>query len=121
MNVRHYNSWAKNRKLDIIQKSNIYKERNPTTEANILRALYIYLKYGVELSDNCKNYIKYNLGKIEYAHGKALDGLMEYMLKYPKYSEILDENRIDSILIQYLKESKESQTSPYLDLYTFKM
>lgn len=121
MNVRHYNSWARNRTLDIIQKNSIYKKENPTTGANILRALYIHLKYGVELSDNCKNYIKYNLGKIEYTHGEALGGLTEYMLKYPKYSEILDESGMGSILVRYLDELKESQKHPYLDLYDFKM
>lgn len=119
LNVRHYNEWAKSNTLEIIQRSDTYKRRNPTAEANVLRALYIFLKYDSKLSENCNSYIKDNFARIEANHGSVLNRLMEYITRYPKYNKLLNRNKLDFIVDSYIAKFDEARVQGTL-FYSFK-
>ena len=103
----HYNDFVKNRRLDIIQKSDVYKSKNPTVESNILRAIYLNELYGVDITPNCMEYLV-----------KIIDTLSEnydlrnrmniYLNKYSKYKSILSiEDVMDAIkFIKYINANR---------------
>ncbi|WP_370174148.1 hypothetical protein [Leeuwenhoekiella palythoae] len=104
----HYNDFVNERKLNIIQKSKYYKAKNPTIEANLLRAIYLNSFYGVDIDPNCMSY----LNKIINQIGDKFDiqtRLDIYLNKYSKYQKILTiEDVMDAVrLIQYIHNNRE--------------
>ena len=105
--VNHYNDCVKSGKLDIIQKSKYYKLRNPTVEANILRAIYLNELYGLNFSQNCMSYLV-----------KMVDNLSEnydlksrlniYLNKYEKYNAVLtiDEVMKSVSILKYIYSNR---------------
>lgn len=88
-NLQYYKEFRKNNELNILQENSIYKNLNPSVEANILRAFYIKFKYESTFSNNTAYYIKKKIGDIQDFHGNAIQRLMEIKLKYPKYDELV--------------------------------
>lgn len=90
----HYNDFVKNKRLDIIQKSKHYKSKNPTIEANILRAIYLNEIYGVDITPNCMSYLVKMISNVSENH-ILRERLNLYLKKYEKYQEVLS---IDSVM-----------------------
>lgn len=84
----HYNDFVKNRRLDIIQKSKDYKSKNPTVEANILRAIYLNVLYGVDITPNCMSYLVKMISNVSENYDLK-ERLNIYLIKYKKYQEHL--------------------------------
>lgn len=85
----HYNDFVTNNRLDIIQKSKYYKSKNPTIEANILRAIYLNTIYGVDIAPNCMSYLVKMITNVSENYN-INDRLNSYLRKYPKYNEVLN-------------------------------
>lgn len=97
-NVKNYNKCVKEGELDILQNKPVYKRRNPTKEANILRALFLKEKYELKFSDQVVAYIKEYIVYSEQAYQSPSVKLMETLDKYEKYKEFLNGSKIDELL-----------------------
>lgn len=106
--VRHYfqyyREFERTKVLDILQKKPIYKNMNPTMEANVLRALYIIKKEDASISDNVRLYIQEAVDRISVSYKCVLDRILDVKEKYPKYSSISNED-IQDFLSPYIKKS----------------
>tara|TARA_R110002020_G_scaffold436722_1_gene646870 strand:+ start:5440 stop:6162 length:723 start_codon:yes stop_codon:yes gene_type:complete len=101
-NLRHYNEFINSQKLDILQNSPTYKNLNPTTEANILRAFYIKNRYNCKYTINTYKYLLKKVGSLDDKKSdNAFDRLIVTRGKYIKYQELND-----NLIIKYLKELK---------------
>lgn len=97
-NLKFYKEFISNNTLDILQSRPIYKNQNPTTEANILRAFYIKKEFGTTFTENTYNYLVKKIGYLNDKYDSdAFNKLIEIKLKYPKYDN-LDEETISLYL-----------------------
>ena len=108
-NIRYYNEFVTNNELDIIQKQSIYQSKNPTVEANIIRAIYIKKNYGIHFSNNLREYMYKEMLSLQDKYGNALQKLMSVKEQYPKY-HLISEKDIKETL-------KELYTGPSLSLF----
>lgn len=101
-NLRYYKDFASSKKLDILQSKSLYKNLNPTTEANILRAFFIKHKLGVTFTENTYYYLIRKIGSLDDSYNNnSISRLLEIKMQYPKYNELTDE-----LLIQYINNLK---------------
>ena len=106
-NFKHYNNFIKHKTLDIIQKTDVYKLRNPTIEANILRAFYLRNLYNINYTSNCNNYLLSRIGFLKDNYKSYINRLLDYKKKYIKYDKILTEKNIfESIEFCYNSSSQ---------------
>ncbi|NOU19291.1 MAG: hypothetical protein HOO91_17170 [Bacteroidales bacterium] len=89
LDIKYYNDFIKNNCLEILQSSPLYKNLNPTTEANILRAFYLRKLYNIDYSSNTKQYLIKKIGNIRDRNKNSINKLLETKLKYPKYDNTL--------------------------------
>lgn len=108
INVHYFNNMIETNTLDILRKNSNYKSKNPTIEANILRAFYLRYKYQLKLSTTCNAYIVYRIGYLDAHYGSAIERLFEFRHKYAKYFDILDYQKIDES-IDYCKINSDGQ------------
>lgn len=108
-NIRYYNEFVTNNELDIIQKQSIYQSKNPTVEANIIRAIYIKKNYGIHFSNNLREYMYKEMLSLQDKYGNALQKLMSVKEQYPKY-HLISEKDIKETL-------KELYTGPSFSLF----
>ncbi len=114
-NTRYYNEFVSTNKLDIIQLNSIYKNLNPTTEANILRAFYIKLKHGSTFTINTYNYLLKKVGSLNDSYNcNPLDRLLEVKKLYPKYNVLTKEKLIH--LLMDLKQKDNPNDQIILDI-----
>ncbi len=85
---KYYNDFVKRGELDIIQKNDLYKVKNPTVEANILRAVYLNTLHGVDITPHCLSYLVKMISNISENYNLK-DRLNLYLIKYEKYSKVL--------------------------------
>lgn len=106
----HYNDFVKKRQLDIIQKSQCYKLKNPTVEGNILRAIYLNEVYGVDITSNCMSYLVKMISNVSENYNLK-DRLNFYLMKYEKYNEVLTiEDVMHTIkIINYIHRNRLSE------------
>jgi hypothetical protein len=110
----HYNDFVNNNQLDIIQKSKSYKSKNPTVEANVLRAIYLNEMFGVNITPNCMSYLVKMFSNVSENH-VLKDRLNLYLNKYEKYKKVLSiEDVMDAIkLIKYIHKNRiEGKKTP---------
>lgn len=101
-NLRYYKDFTETKKLNILQERSIYKNLNPTTEANILRAFYLKDVLDITFSKNTYYYISRKLGHLEDRYGSSFfEKLLEVKSKYPKYDNLTADK-----LKQYLLDFK---------------
>lgn len=93
-NIKFYEGFLENGKLDILQKRSIYKNLNPTVEANILRAIYIKKHYGVLFTKHLKVYIYQKMLSLNDMYGDVVDRLLTVKETYPKYTLVTAEDVI---------------------------
>ncbi|WP_149303974.1 hypothetical protein [Pareuzebyella sediminis] len=106
----HYNDFVREKKLNIIQKSKYYKVKNPTIEANLLRAIYLNTFYGVDIAPNCMSYLDKVISQIGDNYD-VQDRLNIYLNKYDKYKKVLSiEDVMDTVrLIKYIHANREAK------------
>ncbi|WP_175418901.1 hypothetical protein [Aureibaculum algae] len=114
LNIQNYNAYIDNKKLDILLKSPIYKNLNPTTEANILRAFYLKKKEQIQFSTNTKKYLIDKIGQLKDNGFDPIEILEETKSKYPKYQNQLNKNEI-SKMISELYSANEFDNQFYLN------
>lgn len=88
-NIRYYKDFSRNGELDILQENSIYKNLNPTLEANILRAFYIQKITGAKFSENTKEYLLRKIGQLNDNYSSSVTRLLEVKKSYLKYDQIL--------------------------------
>ncbi|MEQ8910169.1 MAG: hypothetical protein RIC95_13310 [Vicingaceae bacterium] len=115
LNIQNYLSYLENKKLDILLKSPIYKNLNPTTEANILRAFYLKKKDKIEFSTNTKKYLIDKIGQLRDNGFNPIIALKKTQLKYPKYQNHLNDSDIE-MLIMDLYTTNEFDNQFYINL-----
>lgn len=106
INVKNYNDCANYNKLDILRKVEVYKNRNPTIEANIIRALYIQKLHNIKFSDNCLIYLVRRILQLKDDFEDPIGRINFVKVKYDKYSKLLNDQEIaDSISKLFLEFS----------------
>tara|TARA_Y100000034_G_C6895883_1_gene412990 strand:- start:185 stop:955 length:771 start_codon:yes stop_codon:yes gene_type:complete len=114
LNIQNYLSYVENSKLDILLKSPIYKNLNPTTEANILRAFYLKKVDNIQFTRNTKKYLIDKVGKLRDNGFDPIKALEQTQLKYPKYQKILDKDDVET-MIKDLYSSNEFDNQFYIN------
>jgi hypothetical protein len=109
-NIQNYNNCLKTQTLDILQKSPVYKNLNPTTEANIIRAFFLKQKLGTDFSNNLTEYLVKKIACLSDQYTNGLEKIIAVKSKYPKYQEITDDILIKTI-ISFMEENKISTNS----------
>lgn len=104
LRAKYYNECVVNKKLDILKKSIIYKERNPTVAANILRALYLNKLHDIGYSDNCMVYIAKKTLKVSSNFNESVKQINLVKTKYPKYSNVLSDEEVFQELSNLLRK-----------------
>lgn len=115
LNIQYYTNFKVENKLEILQKSPLYKNLNPTTEANILRAFYLKKVYEIEFSSNTKRYLIDKIGEMSDNEFSPLSRLELTKTKYKKYKSILSENDIQTSIFELYK-GNDFDNQIYLEL-----
>lgn len=89
-NTRNYNEFCNTNILNILQKSSMYKNLNPTIEANIIRAYYIKQKFNIDFSENLTDYIVKKVLFLSDQYINGIDRIIEIKANYPKYKDLTD-------------------------------
>lgn len=87
-NTKFFENFLEKRELDILQKRALYKNLNPSLEANILRAIYIQKKYNATMSNNLKEYVYKKTASLNDVFGDAVERLLEVKKLFPKYYSV---------------------------------
>jgi hypothetical protein len=106
-NIRYYNDFLKTQTLDILQKKSVYKNLNPTVEANIIRAFFLKQKLNIEFSHNLTDYLVKKIESLSDSYDNGMERIISIKAKYPKYQELTDETLIKNITI-FIEENKKS-------------
>lgn len=112
--TRYYNDFLNTNTLDILQKSSMYKNLNPTVEANIIRAYYIKQKFNVSFSENLTDYIIKKVSSLSDQFINGIDRIIEIKNNYPKYNDLRD-SVLRSNISQTIEESKKASDNLFLD------
>lgn len=115
MNIQYYTNFVLEKKLEILQKSPVYKNLNPTREANILRAFYLKKIHQIEFSSNTKKYLIDKIGEISDNDMSPLTQLEITKSKYRKYETSLSSKEIEKH-IKELYKSNDFDRQIYLEL-----
>lgn len=93
----YYKQFVDKQELDILMLSPKYKNLNPTTEANVIRAFFIKEKYGVELSKQLEEYLFKKISSLGSSLEDSIHRLLEVKTKYPKYNKLSNSRLISDI------------------------
>ncbi len=113
-NTRYYNEFRNTKTLDILQKSPIYKNLNPTVEANIIRAYYIKQKFNIDFSENLIDYIVKKVSSLSDQYTNGIDRIIEIKTNYPKYNDLID-SLLKCNISQTIEENKSTSDNLFLD------
>ncbi len=97
-----------NKELNILQENSVYKNLNPSIEANILRAIYLAKNYNLDFSINTINYLFSKIGYIDDKYDDPLERLLSIRNQYPKYNSI-NENDILNLLFKLREKQNSNQ------------
>lgn len=100
-NIRYYNEFMKTGVLQTMQKQPIYKNLNPTVEANIIRSIYIRKIHSCTYSSDLKDYLLKKILELSLTYGDAIGRLLEIKQQYPKYNAITQEDIKDTLKLLY--------------------
>ena len=115
LNIQYYTNFKVEKKLEILQKSPLYKNLNPTIEANILRAFYLKKIYEIEFSANTKRYLIDKIGEMSDNEFSPLSQLKLTKTKYKKYESSLSESEIETSILDLYK-GNDFDKQIYLEL-----
>lgn len=108
--LKFYKDFINKNQLNILQENPIYKNLNPSLEANILRAFYIKQTFNSSFSENTLYYLHRKLGHIRDKYGDIVQRLNEIKNKYPKYNDLTTgriENYIYDIKTNFLLNNQK--------------
>lgn len=94
--IRYYENFVEKKELDILQKRVVYKNLNPTLEANILRAIFLKKKFGISYTGHLKDYLYQKMLSLNDVFGDAIERLMTVKETYPKYGIVNKEDIINT-------------------------
>ena len=106
IHVRNYNECVTKKTLDILRKNDLYKKKNPTVEANILRAFFLAKKFKLSFSENCTTYLARSIINLKLQHGSLFSRLETFLEKYPKYSAIISIDDVATMSESAIKDSR---------------
>jgi Poly A polymerase head domain. len=106
-NTRNYNDFFKTQTLDILQKSPIYKNLNPTVEANIIRAFFLKQKLNIEFSQNLTDYLAKKIASLSDQYENGLERIINIKTKYLKYQELSDDT-LSKDIVSFMDENRKS-------------
>lgn len=113
-NLRYFREFSTTKELNILQENSLYKNSNPSVEANILRALYLTKHYNATLTVNTFYYLLNKIGSLSDNNKNVIDILIDVKSKYPKYNGI-DEIEIINF-INFLKKDFNANNQLILDI-----
>ena len=105
--TKFYEAFLNEGMLDILQKRSVYKNLNPTLEANILRAIFIKKNHGVHFSTHLKEYIYKKMLFLNDVYGNVTNRLITVREGYPKYI-LVSKDDIDNTLMELKQEMPQS-------------
>lgn len=114
LNIQNYNDYKKYKKLEILLKSPLYKNLNPTTEANILRAFYLKQLHSIEFSSSTKKYLIDKIGQMKDKGLVPIQILENTKKKYLKYQNEISKEDIE-ILIKELYSPNQFDNQIYFE------
>lgn len=114
-NIKFYKEFLNRRTLDILQKSSIYKNLNPTIEANIIRAFFIKQKYDILFSTELIEYIVKKTEHLSLRYNGGIQRIIDIKANYPKYRELVDRCFIEE-LESIVKAKKKDANDLFLDI-----
>ncbi len=100
--ISYYNDFLKKKELDILQLRDSYKSKNPTPEANILRAFFLKKTFNIQYSLNTKNYLINKIRNIEDEGLNPIEKLEKVKNKYPKYGAIISKSDLKHLIFDAL-------------------
>jgi len=106
--TRYFIECLNRKELNILQENSVYKNLNPSIEANILRAIYLSKKYDLKYSSNTINYLFSKIGFIADQFNNPLERILTVREQYPKYS-IIKENDILNLFFNLLEGQDSKQ------------
>lgn len=108
--LRFYTEFLESKKLNILQERSIYKNLNPTTEANILRAFFLKDIFNISFTNNTFDYLIKKIGFLEDKYEAGFfDRLLEVKSNYPKYDNLTPEKLRIYLLELKADDSTSSQ------------
>jgi hypothetical protein len=112
-NLRYFSKCHEENSLDILQKKPVYKNLNPTVEANIIRAVYLKFKYNISYTNNTLKYIIDKLLSLKYRYKDERLRLLEIKQKYSKYDDL--ENEVFLIMLDGIRKSTPLSNQLHLE------
>lgn len=113
-NLRYFKEFIQSKRLTILQEKSIYKNLNPSIEANILRAIFLKKEFQISLSKSTFYYLINKVGYLSDKYNNVVSHLMSIKMKYPKYNLITETDIVE--FINYLKYDVNPDNQLYLDL-----
>lgn len=113
-NLRYFREFVTTKKLNILQENSIYKNLNPSIEANILRALYLIKEYNATLTINTYYYLLNKLGDFTDRNINVVEQLINVKSYYPKYKSIEEKDII--IFLNFLRKDYNPNSQIILDI-----
>lgn len=107
-NIRYFSDCLNKNELNILQENSVYKNLNPSVEANILRAIYLNNVYNLKYSLNTTNYLFSKIGFIADKFNNPIERILNVRDQYPKYS-IITENDILNLFFKLLEGQDSKQ------------
>ena len=114
-NMEYFNDFQNNGELDILQKTNRYKNLNPTPEANIVRAFYIREKYNIKFSNNLIKYIVSKTVALTDKYDDGLSKIFDIKKDYKKYQD-MDNAKLLKDIISLVRENQKITNRLFLDM-----
>lgn len=97
-NLRYFNECLNKRELNIFQKKSLYKNLNPSIEANILRAIYLNKYFNLSFSQNTLDYLNMRVKYLSDKFENPIIQILKIKEDYIKYNLITESDIIDLIV-----------------------
>jgi len=107
-NIRYFTESLNKKDLNILQENSVYKNLNPSIEANILRAIYLNKIYSLKYTINTSNYLFAKIGLIADEFSNPIKRILLVREQYPKYATI-NENDILNLFFKLLEGQNSKQ------------
>ena len=107
LHTKNYNHCIKEGKLDILKKNKTYKNSNPTSEANIIKAIYLAKNFDLKFSPELQEYIFQQINSFKLRFYSFESRLYDFQNKYDKYKNFLNEEILSQSISTIIEEMKK--------------
>ncbi|PWL29316.1 hypothetical protein [uncultured Roseivirga sp.] len=97
-NFKKYNSCVESNTLDLVKHSSHFIHKNPTPEANVLRAIYLQKEFSLEFSYELKTYIYTYLRSLGWIKENINEHMNGVLNNYNKYSNVLEDTNLNDFM-----------------------